>query len=163
MIQQTSDALKQKGVLIIQADVPFLLVDYRNAEILQNLPQEIQPLLPKSTFFIYDIAQLYDLVVKIPEIAWDIVDFAEKPLNVVFPLGKNVPYNFLRKDGQIKLRLVKEGQMYALLKQFRKPLAAIPFSGISPELLPSFTIKDFNLKAKTMQLELNGEIKFLSE
>src|SRR5690606_20470343 len=37
-----------------------------------------------------EIGQLYNYVENIPEIAWDIIEFAEKPLTVVFSKGKNI-------------------------------------------------------------------------
>jgi len=66
---------------------------------------------PKDKSYIVliaEIGQLYDYVKKVPEIAWDIVDFAENPLTVVYPGGKGVAYGITAEDGSIAIRLVRD-------------------------------------------------------
>ena len=132
-----------------------------------------------------EIGQLQQFTEKVPEIAWDLVDFAEKPLTVIYPKGKNVAPALLSGDGSIALRLVKENDahnsaIYQLVKRFGRGLATISVSyvnlpaaqlleEVNRELIKSvdFTL-DLSLVSKLKQslptlirLELDGQITFL--
>ena len=144
---------------------------------------------PDSTepfvILIGEIGQLQQFTEKVPEIAWDLVDFAEKPLTVIYPKGKNVAPTLLSGDGSIALRLVKENDernsaIYQLVKRFSRGLATVSVNyvnlpaahhleDVNQELIKSvdFTI-DLNSIFKVKQslstlirLELDGQITFL--
>lgn len=132
-----------------------------------------------------EIGQLQQFTEKVPEIAWDLVEFAEKPLTVIYSKGKNVAPALLADDGSIALRLVKENDarnsaIYQLVKRLGRGLATVSVSyvnlppahrleEVNQELIKSvdFTI-DLNSLSKVRQslstlirLELDGQITFL--
>lgn len=112
--------------------------------------------------------QLYDVVLKMPEIIWDIIEFAEKPLEVLLSHPKFGIESLLNEQGEVKLSLLRSGELFNLLSSYRKPLAAFLLVGPQADTLPP---SDYVLplmaqeiwpeKAKTMRLALNGEFKFL--
>lgn len=128
---------------------------------------------------ISDIGQLNDYVVKIPDIAWDIVEFAEKPLTVIYPLGKNVASTLLGSDGSIAIRLTQDEFCRKLIGKLGKGIvstsanvsgAASPscFADIVPDIKNAvdyavdYKRKENSLPPSTIvKLELNGEIKFI--
>lgn len=73
---------------------------------------------------ISDISQLSIYVEKVPDIAWDLVEFAEKPLTVVYPKGKNLPKELLAQDGSVAIRLVKDEHCKNLIYRFGKAIAS---------------------------------------
>ena len=129
---------------------------------------------------IASIDQLWDYVAQIPEIAWDIVEFSEKPVTVIYPKGKNLAANLLGEDGSIGIRLVKDEFCKKVIQKFRKPLVSTS-ANISGEPSPAIFsevseaikngvdyIVDWRREDKTknapstiMKLELDGAIKFL--
>ncbi len=120
---------------------------------------------------IADIAQLYNYVAEIPEIAWDILEFAEKPLHVIFDQGKNVRPFLLSADGTIKVCLVKAGPLQQLIMRFKRALFFIDsfVVGKASQILPpteyvlNLDPQDFFPRGtKTMRLRKNGEFKFLN-
>jgi L-threonylcarbamoyladenylate synthase len=134
---------------------------------------------------IAEIGQLQQYTEKVPEIAWDVVEFAEKPLSVIYPKGKNVAPTLLADDGSLALRLVKENEtrsspIYQLVKRLGRGLATVSVSyvtlpatrrleEVNHELIRSvdFTL-DLNPASHTqpslstlIRLELDGQITFL--
>jgi L-threonylcarbamoyladenylate synthase len=129
---------------------------------------------------ISEIGQLYDYVHKIPEIAWDMVDFAEKPLTVIYPKGKGVAAELLGEDGSIAIRLVRDEFCKRLISKFRRAIVSTSanlsgdptpakFTEINPAVLSQVDYvvnwrqqeTSASKPSTIVKLELNGEIKFI--
>jgi L-threonylcarbamoyladenylate synthase len=81
--------------------------------------------------------RLNSYVEEVPEIAYDLIDLALKPLIIIYPGGKNLPENLLDKDGSIGIRVTKEAFSRALCQKFRKPVVFTP-ANESGESSPAF-------------------------
>ena len=44
----------------------------------------------------------------VPDIAWDLVEVADKPLTIVYPNARNLAHNLLAEDGSVGIRITKE-------------------------------------------------------
>ncbi len=125
-ISQSIEILKAGKTLLYPTDTVWGLgCDATNEQAIERI-YELKKR-PKSKSFIlliHDIAQLYDYVKDIPEVAWDIVEYSEIPLTVIYPQGRNLPKNVLGPDGSVAIRLVKEGPCLPLLKKFRKAIVS---------------------------------------
>lgn len=111
--------------------------------------------------------QLY-VVMKMPEIIWDIVEFAEKPLEVLLAYPKFESKALINDKGEVRMSLLRNGELFNLLSAYRRPVAAFLFSVSKAEalppsdyVLPLTTHEIWPEKAKTMRLAMNGEFKFL--
>ena len=89
--------------------------------------------------------RLQDLV-DVPEMAWEIMDFSEKPVTLIYDNPKNLPKELLAEDGSIGIRLVKDDFLKKLISKLNKPLVStsanfsgdkspMKFSDISQELI----------------------------
>jgi L-threonylcarbamoyladenylate synthase len=92
------------------------------------------------------IEQLSEYVVEVPEIAWNLVEFAEKPLTVIYPKGKSLPTKLMGTDGSIAIRLVKDEFCKGLIYKFERGIVSVSakidespsptkFDDISPEII----------------------------
>lgn len=127
-----------------------------------------------------EIGQLYQYVENIPEIAWDIVEFAEKPLTVIYPKGKNVSKHLIGADGSIAIRLTKDPFCTKIIQKFRKGIVSTSanisgfpspsnFKEIDAAIVNSVdyavdhkrTDSSHLPPSTIIKLELNGEIKFI--
>ena len=105
-------------------------------------------------------------VLKMPDIAYDLVEFAEIPLTVVYEQGKNVAGGLA--SGEIAVRKSTDETVQFLLGGFTKGLITLPFE--------SFTLPDAAQKAiahtvgtvsrnfrksRIMKLGQGGEVEFL--
>jgi L-threonylcarbamoyladenylate synthase len=110
------------------------------------------------------IEQLSEYVLEVPEIAWNLVEFAEKPLTVIYPKGKNLPHNLMGEDGSIAIRLVKDEFCRGLVHKFERAIVStsanilgqkspLKFDDISPEIIENidFILKNPNGENKNTQ------------
>jgi L-threonylcarbamoyladenylate synthase len=128
------------------------------------------------------IEQLSEYVVEVPDIAWDIVEFAEKPLTVIYPQGKNVSSKVLGPNGSIAIRLVKDSFCKELIFKYQRAIVStsanisgekIPqsFEEISPSIIqevdsilkPGEKHKFSQKPSKIISLGLGGDYKMIRE
>lgn len=181
-VNKTVEALKAGKSILYPTDTIWGLgCDATNPEAVQKIYSIKERDENKAMLIlIWKIEQLRDYVEKIPDIAWDIVDFAEKPLTVIYPKGKKVAPNVLAKDGSIAIRLVRDEFCQSVLKKFNKAIvstsanlsskpSAPTFRDIDPVIINSvdhvvqYRQNDTSVASPSvlMKIELNGEIKFL--
>jgi L-threonylcarbamoyladenylate synthase len=67
-------------------------------------------------------AKLNQFVEEVPAVAWDLVEFAESPLTIIYPGAKNLPDSVIADDGSIAIRVVQDDFCNRLLYRFKKPL-----------------------------------------
>lgn len=61
---------------------------------------------------------------EVPEVAWDLVELAEKPLTIVYPGARNLAPNLLAEDGSVGIRVTKEAFSQQLCERFRKAVVS---------------------------------------
>ncbi len=139
--------------------------DARNEKAVEKIMSiKQQPENKGFVILISKIEQLSEYVLEVPEIAWNLVEFAEKPLTVIYPKGKNLPINLLGKDGSIAIRLVKDDFCKGLVHKFERSIVStianlsgqklpVKFDDISPEILENvdFILKNPNGENKISQ------------
>jgi L-threonylcarbamoyladenylate synthase len=97
-------------VLLYPSDTIWGLgCDVRNEQAIDKiLALKNRPSAKGLIVLISKIEQLSEYVEQVPDLAWDLVEFAEDPLTIVYPKGKNVSPSLLGPDGSIAIRLVKD-------------------------------------------------------
>lgn len=86
--------------------------------------------------------KLETYVEEVPDIAWDLIEAADKPLTIIYNKGKNLAVNLLGENGSIGIRISKEKFSQALCFQFRKPLVSTS-ANVSGEPSPA-TFKEIS-------------------
>lgn len=81
-------------------------------------------------------AKLDAYISDIPEVAWDLIEVADKPLTIIYPNAKNLAKNLLADDGSVGIRITNEEFSRKLCERFRKPLVSTS-ANISGELSPA--------------------------
>lgn len=66
--------------------------------------------------------QIESYVKHIPEVAYQLIEYAEKPLTLILSGAKNLAPSALASDGSIGIRVVKHDFCERLLQRFRKPI-----------------------------------------
>ena len=72
----------------------------------------------------------------VPEIAYDLIEYAENPLTIIYSGAKNLAPNAIAKDGSIGIRIVKHDFCQQLLQRFKKPLISTS-ANVSGEASPA--------------------------
>jgi L-threonylcarbamoyladenylate synthase len=60
----------------------------------------------------------------IPDMAWDLVEYAEAPLTIIYPEAKGICNQLISKDGTIAIRVVKDEFCRQVINTLRKPLVS---------------------------------------
>ena len=182
MYHEAIQHLRQGDILLYPSDTLWGLgCDARNEKALDkiiDLKQRIDSEL--LVVLISKIEQLSEYVIEVPEIAWNLVELAEKPLTVIYPKGKSLPAKLMGADGSIAIRLVKDEFCKGLVYKFERGIISTSaniyrqpsptkFDDISPEIISGVDYILHNPKGenKNMQLSqivklgLGGEFEFI--
>lgn len=82
----------------------------------------------------------------IPEVAWDLIEVAERPLTIIFDHARNLAPNLLAEDGSAGIRITKEEFSKNLCMRMKRAIVSTSanisgepspkcFADISPEIL----------------------------
>jgi len=68
--------------------------------------------------------KLQSYVTEIPDVAYDLIEYAENPLSIIFSGAKNLAKNVINSDGSVGIRIVKHEFCKQLIQKFRKPITS---------------------------------------
>jgi L-threonylcarbamoyladenylate synthase len=181
-IHEAIQTLKSGGVLLYPSDTIWGLgCDVRNEQAIDKiLALKNRPSTKGLIVLISKIEQLSEYVEQVPDLAWDLVEFAEDPLTIIYPKGKNVSPALLGTDGSIAIRLVKDEFCKGLIYRYQRAIVStsanlsgepspINFASIAPSIISGV---DGILKnpegdgpakkaSKIVQLGLHGDYKLI--
>jgi L-threonylcarbamoyladenylate synthase len=60
----------------------------------------------------------------VPEIAYQLIEVADKPLTIIYPGAKNLAPNLVADDGSIGIRIPNDEFCQKLLARFKKPIVS---------------------------------------
>ena len=182
MYHEAIQTLKSGGVLLYPSDTIWGLgCDVRNDQAIDKLLElKNRPASKGLIVLISKMEQLSEYVEQVPDLAWDLVEFAEDPLTIIYPKGKNVSHSLLGPDGSIAIRLVKDEFCKGLIYRYQRAIVStsanlsgepspLNFAGIAPSIVDGV---DYVLKnsagegaakkaSKIVQLGLHGDYKLI--
>ena len=125
-------------------------------------------------------ARLLRYVKTVPEIAWELMQYSDKPLTIVYPEGKNVAKNMIGPDKSIAIRITSDIFCKSLIRSFDNGLVSTSanisgnaspenFSDIDEEILSAVDyVVDLRQEEKTpaspssiIKVGLKGEIQII--
>lgn len=68
--------------------------------------------------------KLASYVNDVPDVAYDLIAYAEKPLTIVFSNAKNLAPSVINADGSVGIRIAKHQFCEQLIQRFRKPIVS---------------------------------------
>ncbi len=69
-------------------------------------------------------ARLLRYVKAVPEIAWELMQYADKPLTIVYPEGKNLAKNMIGPDKSVAIRISSDVFCKSLIRTFDNGLVS---------------------------------------
>jgi L-threonylcarbamoyladenylate synthase len=182
MYHEAIQTLKSGGVLLYPSDTIWGLgCDVRNEQAIERILElKNRPVNKGLILLISKMEQLSEYVEQVPELAWDLVEFAEDPLTVIYPKGKNVSPLLLGPDGSIAIRLVKDEFCKGLVYRYQRGIVStsanlsgepspLNFAGIAPSIVAGVAgiLKNpagegaVKKASKIVQLGLHGDYKLI--
>ena len=147
-IQKAVETLRAGGIIIYPTDTIWGIgCDATNVDAVARIYKMKQRDDSKAMICLVDSdARLQRYVRDVPNVAWDIMDLATKPITLILDGAVNLAPNLIADDGSIAMRITHEDFSRELCYRFQKPIvstsvnisgmpAAKKFGEISEELL----------------------------
>ncbi len=125
-LDKALEVLKAGGIILYPTDTVWGLgCDATNPEAVAKIIALKGRAADKSFIVLLHSAnQLASYVKEIPDVAYDLIEFAENPLTVIFSGAKNLAPNVINQDGSVGLRVVRHNFCEKLLQRFKKPITS---------------------------------------
>jgi L-threonylcarbamoyladenylate synthase len=139
-INKALDTLSAGGIILYPTDTIWGIgCDASNADAVQKVIDLKGRSKEKSLIVLLDTDhKLQSYVNDVPDIAYDLIEYAEKPLTVIFSGARNLAPNVINEDGSVGIRIVSKHPFCTeLLKRFRKPIVSTS-ANISGEPSPKY-------------------------
>ncbi len=146
-INKAFEVLKNGGLILYPTDTIWGIgCDATNPEAVEKVYKLKGRSEEKSLIILLDTDnKLQSYVNEVPEVAYDLIEFAENPLTIIYSGAKNLAQNAIARDGSIGIRIVKDDFCRQLLQRFRKPIIStsanlsgetspVGFFDISPQI-----------------------------
>lgn len=147
-INKAFEVLKNGGLILYPTDTIWGIgCDATNPDSVKKVYELKGRSDEKSLIILLDTeTKLQSYVSEVPEIAYDLIEFAENPLTIIYSGAKNLASNVIASDGSIGIRVVKHDFCQQLIHRFRKPIVStsanlsgdkspVSFFDISPEVM----------------------------
>lgn len=181
-LSQALKTLRNGGVILYPTDTVWGLgCDATNEDAVARIYKIKQREEAKALItLVADLVSLERTVEGIPEVAYNLIEFSDRPLTIIYDKGIGVASNLLAEDGSLAVRVTKEPFSAGLCRQLGRPLVSTSanisgektpanFSEISPEILEAVdyvctTNREDKAKHKSstiMKLSEDGKFKIL--
>lgn len=180
-MEKAINALREGGIVLYPSDTIWGLgCDATNEEACQRISNLKGRSDDKSFILLVDgFAMLEKYIPEFLDVCYDLVDFAEKPLTIIYPNAKGLAKSVLAADGSVGIRITKDSNCLKLIRSMRKPLVSTSanLSGQTPPTCfddVNATIKtgvdavvEMRLQEKMMKpsqiikIGLNGDVKII--
>jgi len=125
-IEKTLTVLKNGGIILYPTDTIWGLgCDATNAEAVARISAIKGRDAGKSFIVLLDTdAKLPGYVSEIPNVAYDLIEFAEDPLTIILSGAKNLAPGVINTDGSVGIRITRHEFSNQLIQRFRKPVVS---------------------------------------
>ncbi len=181
-INKALEVLKNGGLILYPTDTVWGIgCDATNAEAVAKVYALKKREDSKSMIVLLDTDnKLQSYVSEIPDVAYDLIEYSEKPLTIIYSGAKNLASNLVSADGSIGIRIPKHDFCEQLIQRFRKPIVStsanisgeptpVTFSEISQDIMDGVDyvvdLEQMSSEPKQpstiMKLEADGKFVFI--
>ena len=174
--------VQEGGIILYPTDTIWGIgCDATNTDAVKKIYHLKQRDEAKSMIILLDTDnKLQSYVKEVPELAYDLIQYAENPLTLVMPGAKNISPALIGSDSSIGIRVTTHPFCEQLIQRLRKPLVSTSanisgkpspqyFSQIDPEIIDGVdyvvNIDQHSMEIKNpstiMRLEPNGRFEFI--
>ncbi|RFC53773.1 L-threonylcarbamoyladenylate synthase [Brumimicrobium aurantiacum] len=125
-IHEAAEGLKNGKTILYPTDTVWGIgCDASNEEAIQKV-NEIKNRDGEKSFIVLvdSVAMLERYVTDFPDVCYDLIDFTEEPLTIIYDQPRNLPKALLAKDGSIGIRVTNDMNCKKLIQKIRKPLVS---------------------------------------
>ena len=181
-IKKAVEVMKKGGVILYPTDTVWGIgCDATNADAVAKVYAIKHRDDSKALICLVDSdARIQRYVRNVPEVAWNLLELAEKPTTVILDNAVNLAPNPIAEDGSIAMRITRESFSKELCYRFQKPIvstsanisgkpAAQNYCDISEELINAVDYVCWSRRqehkphtpSSIIKLSENGEVKII--
>ena len=125
-VHKAYEIIKDGGIILYPTDTVWGIgCDATNAEAVAKIYALKRREESKSMIVLMNGEKMmYNVFKDIPEVAWQILDFSDKPTTLILDLPRNVASNLIAPDKTLGVRLIKDPFCFKLLERMKKPLVS---------------------------------------
>lgn len=118
--------MREGGVILYPTDTIWGIgCDATNEDAVRRVYEIKQRQDSKAMLVLVDSSVKVDFYVRdVPEVAWDLIELADKPLTIIYSGARNLAANLLAEDGSVGIRVTNEDFSKRLCQQFRKAIVS---------------------------------------
>lgn len=157
-IQQAVQTMRSGGLILYPTDTIWGIgCDATNADAVRRIYELKRRDDSKALICLVDSPnRMQQYSRSIPDVAWDLIDYAQNPLTLIVDGALNLASNLVAKDGSIAIRVTRERISHDLCYRFQKAVVSTSanlsgqpaprnFMEISPEIIRGV---DYVMKAR---------------
>ena len=125
-IRTAAQTLRQGGLILYPTDTIWGIgCDAANEEAVRRIFQLKQREDSKAMICLVDSAnRMQRYLRQVPEVAWDLVEYADKPLTLILDGAVNLAPSLIAEDGSIGLRVTRENISHELCYRFERAIVS---------------------------------------
>src|SRR5436305_1293040 len=125
-INKTLEVLKAGGLILYPTDTIWGIgCDATNEEAVKKIYKLKKREESKSLIVLVNEPSMLNIYVEeVPAVAWDLIEFAEYPLTIIYPGAKKLASNIIANDGSAGIRVVNDEFCKRLIYKFQKPIVS---------------------------------------
>ncbi|UUV21105.1 L-threonylcarbamoyladenylate synthase [Paenimyroides aestuarii] len=137
-VHQAFEVIKNGGIILYPTDTVWGLgCDATNEEAVKKIYELKKREESKSMIVLVNNDRLlYHVFKNIPQVAFDILDCAEKPTTLVLDEPRNVEKNLIADDNSLGIRIVNTPFVFKLVERMKRPLVSTS-ANISGDVTPT--------------------------
>ncbi len=125
-IQKALKILENGGVILYPTDTIWGIgCDASNGNAVQKIIDIKKRTANKSFIVLVENERRLERTVEdVPDVAWDLINFSEKPLTIIYEQPKGIAKNVVNADNTLGVRMVRDPFCEELIKALNKPLVS---------------------------------------
>lgn len=125
-IRKACEVMEKGGVILYPTDTIWGIgCDATNEEAVKRIFEIKHRADSKAMLVLIDTAAKLNYYVKeICDVAWDLIDMADKPMTIIYDGARNLAPNLLAEDGSVGIRVTNEPFSKQLCQRFRKAIVS---------------------------------------
>jgi L-threonylcarbamoyladenylate synthase len=125
-IRQAVQTLRQGGLILYPTDTIWGIgCDASNADAVRRVYELKRRDDSKALICLVDSAgRMQRYLRQVPDVAWDLIEFADKPLTLILDGAVNLAPNLIAADGSIGMRVTRETISHELCYRFQKAIVS---------------------------------------
>ncbi|MEG1553578.1 MAG: L-threonylcarbamoyladenylate synthase [Rikenellaceae bacterium] len=138
-IEKAIEVLKNGGLILYPTDTVWGIgCDATNEEAVQKVYDLKGSVNKKSMLVLVEnLDRVLFYVDKVPDVAWDIFEVADKPTTLILPNAKGVAKNLIPEERTLGIRIPQHEFCHQLLFKFKKPIVSTS-ANLSGEATPIY-------------------------